>query len=226
MSELLPNHNRATLVSLARDILLHAGKRVNAEDHDDSLARAEWEGSDTENNLWKVTLSGGGLYASDWYNVSLRSWTTSDFHRYKYDVKKDEFTYEYPVGTKVAQDQEDTARLMHSWLVHFNTPEAVDYDATGVEQEKQKQFVEMGAHLAVKAVLDTDEGRGIFGQLLYASDSKKLNDLHESFYAISRRPESSFYIGRLATRTELESVLADFRPQELPPSPMSQREES
>lgn len=222
MSEKIPNHEHITIASLARDITLHFGERVKASEEGDSLVRTEWEGKDANDNLWNVALSSQSIYSSAWYSVSLRSITSSDFHRYTYDVTKDIFTYEFPVGNEIAQDQETTARLMRSWLTHYNTPEAVIYDAEGHEWNRQQELEKMGARLAIHEALDTDEGRIIFGQLLHTYDTQKANELYGNFYNLSRRPEASFYVGRLATRNELESMLVNFRPQQLPPGAVSQ----
>lgn len=221
MTEVFPEHQRNTIASRARDILMHYGEAVTSGDRVDNYRVPGWEDLDTEGDGWFVTLVSDGIYYSTYYAIDLRAMTSSAHHRYNYNVAKNEFTHQSPLGVVVGTDQTVIARNMQSWLVHRATPDAVEYDEAGVQLRAQHEFIQMGARTAISDVMRTDEGREIFRQLLHMRDTDESNKLYEQFYNLSRRPTMQFYVGLVALRSVLEPIVERFRPRQLPTSEAS-----
>lgn len=215
MTEAFPEHQRQTIASRARDILMHYGEPVTSEDRVDNYRVPEWEGIDTEGDGWFVTLVSDGAYYSTYYAVDLRAMTSSAHHRYNYNVAKNEFTHQSPLGVLVGTNQDQIGRNMYSWLVHRATPDAVEYDEAGVQLRAQREFTQMGARTAIHEVMRTDEGKEVFRQLLHMQDTEGSNKLYGQFYDLSRRPTMSFYVGMTALRSVLEPIVERFRPRQL-----------
>jgi hypothetical protein len=216
MSEHLSNSRRLTIASMARDITLHFGERMNSDDAENMFVITSWVGSDTNGDVWGVTLISRGLYSSSGYVIDLRSQTTSDYHRYKYDIVNDSFIHEYPVGTAVATGRDVIEHNMYSWLINLPTPDSIVY-GNDSEIERLRQFDRIGARLAIDEAMSTPEGRCIFNSIVTTEDNDRSYELHLQFYNLTRRSESSFSSSPVVTKRELDLLVEAQKPRQLPP---------
>lgn len=218
MSERFPDYQRLTIASAARDITLRYGEPVTNPDTGNGFVVSKWDDTDKDQGIWHIALISEGLYSSSNYLLDFKSMTTSDVHRYAYDIRQDRFTHESPLGSFWNTNEAGIASNMHGWLAKRATPDALRYDAQGTEQDRQRTFEEIGAAIAIRAALDMPEGRDIFMELTSTRDQDRINRLHTEFYNLSRWLEDSFYTGAAATRTALEALINEVKPREQQPA--------
>lgn len=224
MSEIQPPRpEHMSIASIARDILLHHG-RPHTNPNGETFYRERWDGFDAENNMWLLTLSSRGLYWSSAYSVNLRSMTSSDTHRYIYDIPNDELIHEYPVDRVVAKNQEYIAQQMRDWLAQKPTPDAVEYDAEHSEYARQIEFDKIGAYLAVKEALETHEGDTVFRKLVATHDPQVAAGLYKEFYDLTKRSSLSFSVGGFALRAALQPFVESVRQKQLSSEAMDDSE--
>ena len=218
MSERFPDHKRLTIASMAHDIILHHSQTITDPEDEHVFLKADWEGHGTGDQIWYASLTSDGLYRSSYYAVALRSSISSEIHRYKYDVTRNKFTYEHPLGKEVESDEEYIAQSMFGWMTLNEGRGYIKYDAEGVRLAEQGEFAKISARVALSEVLATSEGIALFHKLRSTWDTELSNELYQEFYALSRRSDDSFYIGAAATRAALEVIVEASRPRQLPAS--------
>jgi len=216
MSERFPGHERLSLTSMARDITLHAGQRIN---DDDSRIESKWDHRDEAGDRWFMILATNGIYGGDLYTLRQRHAESSEHRIYRYSFVNNSFTHENPPGKVIDQDEMTTATAMRELLASGPLVDNVVYDIEGAELQTQDTFMDIGAQLAVNAVLDTNEGTKLFGQLLKTHDIGVRTALHEAFYQQTRRKTDSFSVGRLAMHQALQPLIAAARPKQFLPGP-------
>jgi len=218
MNERFTDHERLTLISRARDIMLHTGERAtNPETGNSYIVSEEWHNNDATEECQQVRLISDGIYKSSFYAVDLRSMTTSSLQRYYYNVIGGKFSYESPPGTPmIGYDGTTTARNMLAWIATRPTPDSIEYDSEGTEEIRQSQFARLAARTAIQETLALPEGQRLFTKLCATNEISESNRLHREFYSLSRRPEASFNAEPMSIYRELEKLMARPNPKQLP----------
>jgi|GEM_PF-6738798 len=215
MSERFPGHERLNVESMARDITLHHGQKIN---DDDTRIESTWDHMDEAGEPWFMTLVTNNIYGGDYYTLRQRHMKSHEHRIYRHSFVNNSFTYENPPGKVVDQGEMTTASAMRDLLARGPLVDNVTYDTEGIELQTRDTFMDIGAQLSVNAVLDTVEGTELFSQLIKTRDIGELTALHEAFYERTRR-KYSFSIGRLAMHRALEPHIIAVRPKQPLPGP-------
>ncbi|MFZ2544420.1 MAG: hypothetical protein WAW80_00350 [Candidatus Saccharimonadales bacterium] len=210
MSEKIPKSEYLSAASIARDIILRNGERVTDPEDGQDYTKANWYVPDTR-EVYDVTLLGTGMYSSQKFCLDIREWKSSDINRYVYNISENYVSYRDSKGSLYTGSQEIVLHAFMSWLKTTSAPEAVSYDSAGNEISLQQKFTGVAGYIAITSLLETDEGQRLLNHLAGTSDEQEIDDLHTEFYNLTRRQESSFYVGRLATKSILEPIVANQR---------------